>query len=105
MPFSHTKVVGPAGRFGARYGMGVRKRVTLIEVKQRGIHKCPSCHSSVRLKRIAFGIWSCPKCGFTFAGGAWVPQTSLGRTLTPEELKLVEREKQRWKEAVRTSRE
>lgn len=105
MPYSHTKVVGPAGRYGARYGMGVRKRVTLIETMQRGIHKCPNCYSNVRLKRLAFGIWRCPKCGFTFAGGAWIPQTSLGRTLTPKELKLVEREKQRWREAVKSGRE
>jgi LSU ribosomal protein L37AE len=35
VPFSHTKIVGPIGRFGARYGMGVRRKVLQIEVKQR----------------------------------------------------------------------
>ncbi len=103
MPFSHTKVVGPTGRFGARYGMGIRRKVLQIEVKQRGKHRCPQCRSLVRLKRIAFGIWQCPHCGFTFAGGAYVPQTILGRTLAPEELKAVERQKQAWKEAARQS--
>ena len=101
MPFSHTRVVGPAGRFGARYGMGVRKKVTQIEVKQRGKHKCPMCRSVTRMIRIAFGIWKCPKCGFTFAGGAWIPQTSLGKTFTPEELKAIEMEKSKWKELIK----
>ncbi len=93
MPFSHTKIVGPTGRFGARYGMGVRRKVLLIEVKQRGKHRCPRCKSLTRMKRLAFGIWQCPKCGLTFAGGAWVPQTSLGKTLMPEELAKVKQAK------------
>ncbi|NPA23237.1 MAG: 50S ribosomal protein L37ae [Crenarchaeota archaeon] len=101
MPFSHTKVVGPAGRYGARYGMGIRRKVTQIEVKQKGRHRCPKCRSITRMERLAFGIWRCPKCGFTFAGGAWVPQTTLGKTLAPEELRLIEREKQRWRERAR----
>lgn len=96
-------MVGPAGRYGARYGMGLRRKVTMIEVKQRGKHRCPMCQSVTRMRRLAFGIWQCPKCGFTFAGGAWVPKTSLGRTLTPEELQAVELEKQRWRERVRAS--
>ncbi len=90
MPFSHTKVVGPAGRFSARYGMGVRRKITQIEVKQRGRHRCPNCRSLTRFKRLAAGIWRCPKCGITFAGGAYVPQTILGKTLTPEEFKRIE---------------
>jgi large subunit ribosomal protein L37Ae len=77
--------------------MGIRRKITVVEVKQRGLHRCPNCRSLVRLKRLAFGIWRCPKCGFTFAGGAWVPQTVLGRTLTPEELKQVEAQKARWR--------
>jgi len=101
MPFSHTKIVGPAGRYGARYGMGIRRKVTTIEVKQRGKHRCPSCRSLVRLERLAFGIWRCPKCGHTFAGGAYVPQTILGKTVAPEELKGVEAEKAKWKEAAK----
>ena len=104
MPFSHTKVVGPAGRFGARYGMGVRRRITQIEVKQRGKHKCPRCRSVTRMERIAFGIWRCPKCGFTFAGGAWIPQTALGKTFTPEELRQIELEKQKWRERIKTKK-
>jgi len=84
VPFSHTKIVGPIGRFGARYGMGVRRKALQIEVKQRGRHRCPRCKSLVRMKRIAFGIWRCPRCGYTFAGGAWVPQTIMGKTIATE---------------------
>ncbi len=73
MRWSHTKVVGPAGRFGARYGMGLRKKVVQVEAKQRGRHRCPRCKSLVRFRRIAFGIWTCPKCDYVFAGGAFVP--------------------------------
>ncbi len=98
MPFSHTKDVGPAGRFGARYGVGIRRRVVQIEVKQKGgRHRCPRCKSVTRMKRIALGIWQCPKCGFTFAGGAWAPQTIMGKTVAPEELKNVENLKAQWK--------
>ncbi len=101
MPFSHTKVVGPAGRYGARYGASLRRKITQIEVKQRGKHRCPICRTLTRFERIAVGIWRCKKCGHVFAGGAWVPQTSLGKTFTPEEYKVFELEKQKWREYVK----
>ncbi len=99
MPFSHTKVVGPAGRFGARYGMSLRRKITQIEVKQRGKHRCPRCRSLTRMNKLAVGIWQCKRCGFTFAGGAWVAQTALGKTFTPEELKRIEMERMARKKA------
>ncbi len=101
MPYSHTKIVGPAGRYGARYGMGIRRKITIIESKQRSRHRCPSCRSLTRLERLAFGIWHCPKCGFTFAGGAWVPQTVMGKTVMPKELREVEIEKAKWRETAK----
>ncbi len=65
--------------------MGIRKKVLQIEVKQKGRHRCPRCKSLVKMERIAFGIWKCPpKCGYTFAGGAWAPQTIMGKTLATE---------------------
>ncbi|RLE61391.1 MAG: 50S ribosomal protein L37ae [Thermoprotei archaeon] len=82
-----TKVVGSAGRFGARYGSTLRKKVALIEKKMKGKHRCPRCHSRGTLKRVSIGIWTCKKCGYTFAGGAWIPRTQLGKTFAPEELK------------------
>jgi len=97
MPYSHTKIVGPAGRFGARYGMGIRRKIAQIETRQRGKHRCPRCRSLTRMRRIAVGIWNCPRCGFTFAGGAWVPQTTIGKTASPGELRVIEEEKSKWK--------
>jgi len=82
-----TKIVGPAGRFGARYGSTLRKRVALIERRMRGPHRCPRCRTLGTLKRISIGVWHCRKCGYTFAGGAWVPRTVMGKTFAPEELK------------------
>ncbi len=65
-----TKKVGSTGRFGARYGKKVRKRVLDIEKKLRGWHKCPYC-SKLRVKRMAVGIWKCKSCNKEFAGRAY----------------------------------
>ena len=32
-----------SARFGARYGVSVRKRFEMVEVKQRKEHMCPKC--------------------------------------------------------------
>lgn len=69
-----TKVVG---RFGARYGRTVRKRLGQIEAELRKKHRCPNC-SSLKVKRVSVGVWRCVKCGFTFSGGAYLPSSSLG---------------------------
>lgn len=65
-----TKKVKSAGRFGARYGRSVRKRVADIEEKQRVKQKCPFCER-LGVKRMASGIWKCPKCEKTFASDAY----------------------------------
>ncbi|MCS7131257.1 MAG: 50S ribosomal protein L37ae [Hadesarchaea archaeon] len=67
-----TKKVGPAGRFGPRYGTKVRKLIAEIERKQRQAHKCPSC-GAVGVKRVSTAIWQCRRCGVKFASGAYVP--------------------------------
>ncbi len=82
-----TKTVGSAGRFGARYGSTLRKKVALIEARMRAPHRCPRCRARGTLKRLSVGVWMCRKCKYTFAGGAWVPRTQVGKTFTPEELK------------------
>ncbi|HEC94652.1 MAG TPA: 50S ribosomal protein L37Ae [Thermoplasmatales archaeon] len=75
-----TKKVGSAGRFQARYGVLARKLVRNIEAIQRAKHVCPSCGHR-KVKRESAGIWRCRKCGVVFAGGAYVPQTDMGRNV------------------------
>ena len=72
-----TKKVGSAGRFGARYGSTIRLRVKRIEEAMRAPHRCPRCRTRGRVKRISVGIRTCTKCGLTFAGGAYVPRSSM----------------------------
>lgn len=71
-----TKKVGSTGRFGARYGRGVKVVVEKIERKQRMTYVCPSCKRK-SLKRVSAGIWTCSKCKAKFAGGAYSPTTEL----------------------------
>ena len=37
-------------------------------------YTCPVCQYQ-KVERQSVGIWSCKKCGHTFAGGAWEPFT------------------------------
>lgn len=70
-----TKKIKAAGRFGAGYGTRVRKSLNKIESSQRKKQICPSC-SKAGVKRIAMGIWACPKCGKRFSGHAYTLQTN-----------------------------
>ena len=67
-----TKKVGSTGRWGARYGLMLRKRVLVIEQVQRAKHKCPFC-LKFTAKRLASGIWQCKHCKAKFAGKAYEP--------------------------------
>ena len=73
-----TYKVGPSGSFGARYGTVARKRYSTIVTEMRAPHECPQCHIT-GVKRLSVGIWLCRRCGFKFAGGAYVPTTKLGQ--------------------------
>ena len=74
-----TKKVGITGRYGARYGAVVRKRVKFIEEQMKGKKlKCPRCETRGSIKRISTGIWHCKKCDATFTGGAYNIQTPRG---------------------------
>ncbi|TXT53953.1 MAG: 50S ribosomal protein L37Ae [Candidatus Thorarchaeota archaeon] len=75
---ARTKKVGSTGRFGARYGSKLRRRVLDIEKRRKEEHRCPSCATKA-LKRKAAGLWTCRKCGILFAGGAYVPYTDAGK--------------------------
>lgn len=65
-----TKKVGSSGRFGSRYGKGVKQRIINVESVQKAKHTCPNCLKP-SLRREATGIWACRKCGFKQAGRAY----------------------------------
>ncbi len=66
MPGRRKALVG----LGAKYGGTVRKRYSRVYRTLKTARECPSC-SSMKLKRIASGIWSCSVCGYIVAGGAY----------------------------------
>lgn len=70
-----------AARFGPRYGRKSRKLVADMEEKTHAQYDCPQC-GRTRVRRISSAIWSCTKCGHTFAGGTFLPETSLGRSVS-----------------------
>lgn len=78
---STTKKVKSAGRYHARYGIGIRRRLIEIEEKQKQLQPCPYCGYN-KVKRQAAGIFCCTKCDSKFAGGAFLPQTLTGSIVT-----------------------
>ncbi len=74
---TRTRKVGQAGSFGPRYGTVARKRYAEIVSGLRRESECPQCHV-MAVRREAVGIWYCKKCGYRFAGGAYIAQTKLG---------------------------
>ncbi len=64
-----TKIVKAAGRFGCRYGQHVRRKIAVVESKQRKKQACPFCNGTI--KRSSKGIWLCKKCKTKFAGHAY----------------------------------
>ena len=75
-----TKKVHTTGRFGSRYGVGIRKRVLKVELKQKIKQECPFC-GFPKIKRIAKGIFVCKKCDSKFAGGTYTPSTLAGNII------------------------
>ena len=76
----NTKKVGTAGRFGARYGVRIRKRLLRVENKAKEPYACPFC-GFARTKREAAGLFVCRKCNAKFTGGAYVPETLVGKSI------------------------
>lgn len=69
-----THKVKSTGRFGARYGVRIRRRIREVEARQKVWHECPNC-AATRVKRTSTAIWECRKCNHKFAGGAYMPRT------------------------------
>jgi len=55
---------------GARYGIKIRKKYSIVHRILKSKRKCPEC-GSLRFGRQDVGIWSCKKCGFKIAGLAY----------------------------------
>lgn len=73
------KISRSAGRYGVRYGRKDRKLVSDLEEKTKMKYICIKCDQST-VKRISTGIWKCTKCDYKFAGGTFIPETSIGKT-------------------------
>ena len=79
------KHAGGVKRFGARYGLSVKKKLAKIEILKKEDKECPYCsHKSV--KRLAVGIWFCKKCGKKFTGKAYTVVKELPKEEEPEEV-------------------
>lgn len=77
---TRTKKVKASGRYGVRYGARLRKRIREIDATVKVLHRCPRC-KQMRVKQQSVGIWECRKCGYTFTGGAWTPETNAGKRI------------------------
>ena len=55
---------------GARYGIKIRKKYSVVHRVLKSKRKCPEC-GSTQFGRQAVGIWSCKKCEFKIAGSAY----------------------------------
>lgn len=76
---SATKKVGITGKYGARYGSTLRKRIKPIEVSQHKKYVCDACGKK-SVKRVCVGIWACRSCKHKFAGAAYAPSSPTGQT-------------------------
>ncbi len=74
------KKLKSAARFGARYGLKIRRVVDRIEALSRAKYECPNCFKKT-LKRESAGIWICRSCGYKMAGGAYQPFTDASKIM------------------------
>lgn len=72
-----TKKVGITGKYGARYGSTLRKRIKSIEISQHSKYVCEACGKKA-VRRVCVGIWQCKRCSHKFAGAAYSPASTLG---------------------------
>ncbi|OYT42837.1 MAG: 50S ribosomal protein L37ae [Candidatus Aenigmarchaeota archaeon ex4484_56] len=66
-----TKKVGPAGKFGARYGKKIRDNYSKFYSSSKKKYNCPNCAREKSVRRLSFGIWFCKSCNTKFASDAY----------------------------------
>jgi large subunit ribosomal protein L37Ae len=76
----NTKKVKTAGRYGSRYGVGIKKRLIDVEKRQKNLSACPFCGFS-KVSRVAAGLFTCKKCSAKFTGGSYQTETLIGKTI------------------------
>ena len=69
-----TQKVGATAKYGARYGVSVRRRAGAALRKKNHLYTCPQCQYPKVSRQVA-GIWECKKCSHKFSGGVWEPFT------------------------------
>lgn len=69
-----TQKAGATARYGARYGVSVRRRAGAAIAKRSKMYMCPVCQYP-KVTRKVTGIWECKKCSHKFTGGVWEPYT------------------------------
>ncbi len=67
-----TRKAGSVARLGPRYGVRIRRRMQEIEEGLKHRHACPRC-AAIAVRRSSTGVWTCRRCGYVFAGGAYRP--------------------------------
>lgn len=72
-----TKKLGITGKYGARYGATLRKRMKSIEEAQHKKYPCKACGKE-NVRRMCVGIWQCRSCRQKFAGAAYSPVSVSG---------------------------
>ncbi len=77
------KGLGPAKRFGVRYGRTVKFKLAKIEKQQRKPQICPYCDKP-KAKRIVAGIYECKKCNAKFTGRAYFLKKKPPVIIRPE---------------------
>ena len=94
--------LGSVKRFGVRYGRTTKHRLAKIERQQKAPQKCPYC-LKLGAKRIAVGIFHCPKCNSKFTGKAFTVEVPLVHEEEPVEKQAIEEikeeeefEEQKW---------
>ncbi|MCS7118982.1 MAG: 50S ribosomal protein L37Ae [Archaeoglobaceae archaeon] len=77
------KKVKQAAKFGAGFGLSVRRKWLEIDIPQRQKYVCKKCGKRA-VKRIGTAIWECRSCGYKFAGGCYTPSTTAMKILERE---------------------